>query len=114
MNRKRNRCVKARIGADMGRKREMGLEKWAEWFCWAAGGLCLLYFLMIALFVGLSSKFNYAWCALGFLFLICALFLKKRKKPLPKAVRGAVLIFILIGIVIFINVEGLILSGFFV
>ncbi len=97
----------------MGRKREMGLEKWAEWFCWAAGGLCLLYFLMIALFVGLSSKFNYAWCALGFLFLICALFLKKRKKPLPKAVRGAILIFILIGIVIFINVEGLILSGFF-
>lgn len=40
-------------------------------------------------------------------------FFEKEKKPLPKAVRGAVLIFILIGIVIFINVEGLILSGFF-
>lgn len=97
----------------MKQKKEFELEKWAERFCFAAGGVCLLYFLLLAVFVGLSSKFNYAWLVMGIFFLLYGLFIKKRKKALPKAVRGVILFFILIGTVIFLNVEGLIISGFF-
>lgn len=97
----------------MKQKKELDLKKWLERFCLAAGGLCLLYFIMIAIFVGLSSKFNYAWLVLGVLFLFCGLFLKKRKRALPKAARGVSLFFIIAGVIVFLNVEGLILSGFF-
>lgn len=97
----------------MKQKRELELKKWVEGFCFIAGGLCLLYFLLIAVFVGLSSKFNYAWLLLSVLFLFFGWFLKKRKQALPKVVRGVLLFFIILGVVIFLNVEGLILSGFF-
>jgi len=98
----------------MRQKRKVELKKWVEGFCFAAGGLCLLYFLLLAVFVGFSSKFNYVWLAFGIFFPAFGVFLKKRKKALPKAVRGVLLFFVFVGIIIFLNVEGLILSGFFV
>lgn len=97
----------------MKQKKELELKKWAVGFCFIAGGLCLLYFLMIVIFVGLSSKFNFAWMVLGVLFLSFGIFLKKRKQALPKAVRGVLMAAVVIGVIIFLNVEGLILSGFF-
>jgi len=97
----------------MKQTREFELKKWVEGFCFIAGGLCLIYFLLIAIFVGLSSKFNYVWLVLGVLFFLFGLFLRKRKRALSKAVRGVLLFFFIVGVIVFLNVEGLILSGFF-
>lgn len=82
-------------------------------FCMAAGAGCCLYFFALAVFTGFGSKFNMIWLPMGLIFLGIGIFLLKSKRELPKGVRKALLAFLTVGLIIFLNVEGLIISGFF-
>lgn len=78
-----------------------------------AGILCSVYFFSIALWCGLASKFNYIWLVMGVVLLGCGVGLVKKKMIFSKTLRKAILVVISVGMIIFLNVEGLILSGFF-
>lgn len=82
-------------------------------FCYIAGGLCIFYFCVLAIFAGLSTKFNYVWLAMGVCLLLCGMLLAKKKALFSKPLRKVIIFVLTTGIIIFLNVEGLILSGFF-
>lgn len=97
----------------MERKTEENWEKGLGIFCAAAGVCCIVYFVLMGVYTGLGSKFNYIWLPMGLVFIGIGVLLIKRKRLLPKACRKAILVIAAVGILLFLNVEGLIISGFF-
>lgn len=81
--------------------------------CLTSGILCTAYFLLMAAFTGLASKFNCIWLPMGLVLAGGGIFLLKSKKVFSKTIRNTFLCIGAIGLIIFLNVEGLILSGFF-
>ena len=82
-------------------------------FCLTAGGLCSFYFFILAAFVGLATKFNYIWLAMGVCLILFGVLLTMKKIKLSKGMRKVFCFVLAAGMIIFLNVEGLILSGFF-
>lgn len=81
--------------------------------CIGLGGLCIFYFFILVIFVGLSTKFNFVWLLAGVSMLLFGTLLAKNKIKLSKGARKAVGIVVAAGLIIFLNIEGLIVSGFF-
>lgn len=77
------------------------------------GILCILYFVGIELFTGHGTRFYYIWLILG---MVCCCFSfvygKGWVAELPSAVKKAVLFCFMAGFLLFLLVEGLILSEF--
>lgn len=88
-------------------------NKGRKTFCFGIGSLCILYFLLLLLFVGLSTKFNYIWLAAGIVLLLLGVMYAKNKIRLSVGVKKLVIAVAAIGIILFLNIEGLIVSGFF-
>lgn len=72
--------------------------------------VCLIYFLILMIGAGVSSAFVWFWAAaaagfggLGWL---------RRRIHLPRPVRVTVLILVIVGLIVFLAVEGMILSHF--
>lgn len=82
-------------------------------FCYIAGCICILYCLMIGIFVGHSTNFFIIWGILG-LVLIASGFLWKKElyAAFPAWLRIAVLVMATVCAGIFAAVEGCIVSGF--
>lgn len=97
----------------MERRREITWRRGAGIFGLAVGIFCLVYFLLMAIFTGLASKFNFIWLPMGLFFLGIGIVLFKSKIVLPKAMRNIILTVAVVGMLLFLNVEGLIISGFF-
>jgi len=73
-----------------------------------------LYCLAIALFMGYGTKFFLIWGALA---LVCGilsfLFARPRKlEKIPRVVRRIIMILFIVGMLIFVGVEAMIISGF--
>lgn len=78
------------------------------------GILCIIYFISIALFTGMGSKFNYIWLLLGIMSLILDVCYKKQiLQSIPIAIRRITMICLALGAVLFLVVECCIISGFF-
>lgn len=79
------------------------------------GGLCLLYFIGILLMGGVGSNFYLIWAVLGAAFISYGMLAKAGffERYVPVILRRCFLVFFLLGIVLFLIVEGLIVSGFF-
>lgn len=77
------------------------------------GILCIIYFIGIALFTGMGSKFNYVWFLLGIMCLLLD-FLYRRQilQSIPVAIRRITMICLALGAVLFFVVECCIISGF--
>ena len=97
----------------MERKITFDWNKGLTTFCFGVGGLCILYFLILIIFVGLSTKFNFVWLLTGAGLLLFGILLVKNKIILSKGARKAVTFVLAVGMIIFLNIEGLIVSGFF-
>ncbi len=97
----------------MERRIAMDWNKRLKIFCFTMGGLCIFYFCVLAVFVGLSTKFNYAWLALGLCLLAAGALLAKKKVLFSRSVRKVLGIVLAVGMILFLNIEGLIVSGFF-
>ena len=74
---------------------------------------CLLYCLSILIFMGYGSKFFLIWGMLAAVFGIMAVVLAHKKwlEKIPVWVKMAFVVLCLIGVIFFLFVEGLILSG---
>lgn len=81
--------------------------------CIGLGGLCILYFLILVIFVGLSTKFNFVWLLAGVCLLLLGILLAKNKIRLSKGTKKFIGVIVAAGFIIFLNIEGLIVSGFF-
>ena len=81
--------------------------------CIGLGGLCIFYFLILVIFVGLSTKFNFVWLLAGVCLLVLGILFAKNKIKLSKGAGKAASIVVAAGLIIFLNIEGLIVSGFF-
>ena len=97
----------------MERKITFDWNKGLTAFCFGAGGLCILYFFILVIFVGLSTKFNCVWLLAGVGLLLFGLLLVKNKIRLSKGARKAVTFVVAVCMIVFLNIEGLIVSGFF-
>lgn len=82
-------------------------------FCYIFGGICLLYCLIIGLFVGHGTNFFLIWGVLGVLLTGFG-FLWKKGLPgmAPMWVKWAFTVLAAAGMAVFVLVEGCILSGF--
>lgn len=82
-------------------------------FCYIFGGICLLYCLIIGLFVGHGTNFFLIWGVLGILLAGFG-FLWKKGLPgmVPMWIKWAFTVLAAIGMAVFLLVEGCILSGF--
>ncbi|MCH5271347.1 MAG: YdcF family protein [Lachnospiraceae bacterium] len=78
------------------------------------GGICLVYCLSLFLAGGYGTKFFLIWGVLGIVFLFWAKYGDKVKERFPKRVKKAVSLLIGVGVLTFVIVECVILSGFFV
>ena len=78
------------------------------------GILCILYCFSIP-FVGFGTRFFLIWGVLGAGLLLCAFLLCRRRlwRRLPKWFRRLCLVLLGVGMLLFMTVEGLILSRFF-
>lgn len=78
------------------------------------GALCLSYCLIIGLFVNHGTKFFLIWGVLGVLFGLAALLCRKGSllETLPVWLRRTAGIFLMAGLLLFVVVEGLILTQF--
>ena len=52
--------------------------------CIGLGGLCIFYFLILVIFVGLSTKFNFVWLLAGVCLLVLGILFAKNKIKLFK------------------------------
>lgn len=78
------------------------------------GILCIVYFIGIAIFTGMGSKFNYMWLVVGIGCLIFDFLYKKQiLQNIPIAIRRIAMICLALGSVLFLVVECFIMSGFF-
>ena len=80
------------------------------------GMFCLVYYLVCALYAGITASFLWIWPAGGLLCLAGALFLFLRRKNmismhLPGAVQAVLWIFIAVVLVVFVVTETRIISG---
>ena len=80
--------------------------------CFAAGILCLAYFILLLVCSGFTSTFYLVWpaMAVGF-FMLGWLFKIHFWQHLPAAARGVILLLCSAGLVFFIGVEGMILKA---
>ena len=81
--------------------------------CIGLGGLCIFYFLILVIFVGLSTKFNFVWLLAGVCLLLLGILLAKNKIRLSKGTKKFIGVIVAAGFIIFLNIAGLIVSGFF-
>lgn len=77
------------------------------------GGICLVYCLALFLAGGYGTKFFLIWGVLGIVFLFWAKYANRIKDRFSNKIKKAALLLIGTGMLIFIIVEGTILSGFF-
>lgn len=77
------------------------------------GGICLVYCLALFLAGGYGTKFFLIWGVLGIVFLFWAKYGNRIKDRFSNKIKKAALLLIGTGMLIFIIVEGIILSGFF-
>ncbi len=80
--------------------------------CFAAGLVCLAYFILLLIYSGFTSAFYLVWpfMAAGF-FLSGWLFKIHFWQHLPTAVRAVILLLCSAGLIFFIGVEGMILKA---
>lgn len=78
------------------------------------GILCLIYFIMIAFFVGHGTNFYFIWLILGMGAIIWSILLKRGiwAGYIPAWIRHFFVALVCIGGLLFVIVEGCILSGF--
>lgn len=83
--------------------------------CITGGILCILYFILICLFVGLTTIFYLVWLILGIVGLGFGFLSDKKNRweKCPKPLRWMIQICFSLGIILFILVESLILKGCF-
>ena len=80
------------------------------WF--TAGIVCALYFIILLIYSGFTSAFYLVWPAMAVCFLLLGwLFHIHFFAQLPPSVRGILLAFVAIGILVFVGVEGMILRA---
>lgn len=80
--------------------------------CNIAGILCLIYFLVLLLYNGFTSAFYLVWLLMSAGFLLIGwLFRIRFFQHLPLPVRTGMLLFLSVGLVFFLGVEGMILKG---
>lgn len=77
------------------------------------GGICLIYCLSLFFAGGYGTKFFLIWGVLGIVFLFWAKYGNRVKERISKRVKKAVSLLIGIGVLTFVIVECVILSGFF-
>lgn len=97
----------------MERKITFDWNKTFTTFCFGIGALCIFYFFILVIFVGLSTKFNLVWLFAGICLLLSGVLLVKNKVKLSKGTKKAVGVVLAVGMILFLNIEGLIVSGFF-
>ena len=95
------------------RGRAKSLKGWSTLFG-VLGVLCLLYCLSIALFMGYGTSFFLIWGGLAVLCGIVSWTLARedRWRRIPKLLRRIMVTCVILGIMIFVVVEGMILSRF--
>lgn len=83
-------------------------------FLWITGILCCFYFICIAFFVGHGTNFYFIWLFMGLFLFLIAFLMKKGiwTGHLPIWFQRLFVILASIGMILFIIVEGLIISGF--
>lgn len=93
-------------------KMERGVPLGAVLF-WILGVCCILYCIGVAV-VGFGTYFFLVWGALGLISVLVGTFLsdRERVRRLPKWLRVIVLLLFLMGLGLFVAVEGLIFSGY--
>ena len=80
--------------------------------CFTAGIVCALYFIILLIYSGFTSAFYLVWPAMAVCFLLLGwLFHIHFFAQLPPSVRGILLAFVTIGILVFVGVEGMILRA---
>ena len=80
--------------------------------CFTAGIVCALYFIILLIYSGFTSAFYLVWPAMAVCFLLLGwLFHIHFFAQLPLSVRGILLAFVAIGILVFVGVEGMILRA---
>ena len=80
--------------------------------CFTAGIVCALYFIILLIYSGFTSAFYLVWPAMAVCFLLFGwLFHIHFFAQLPLSVRGILLAFVAIGILVFVGVEGMILRA---
>lgn len=78
-----------------------------------AGVICIIYFVIIELFMGHGTNFYYIWLIGGLaLALLGIAMLLKWSRKVPRWLRKIFSVCIAFGLILFLFVEGLILSGF--
>lgn len=77
------------------------------------GLICILYFLGIELFTGHGTRFYFIWLILGVIFCLFSFaYGKGWIGELPSVIRKTAMVCFMAGLLLFLFVEGLILSGF--
>lgn len=80
--------------------------------CTAAAVLCLVYFIVLLIYSGLTSAFYLVWLLLSAGFLILGwLFRIRFFQHLPLPVRTGIILFVSACFIFFLGVEGMILKG---
>ena len=77
------------------------------------GGVCLVYCLALFLAGGYGTKFFLIWGLLGIVCLFWVKYGRKIKERISPRIKKAVVLLISTGLLVFLIVEGCILSGFF-
>lgn len=81
--------------------------------CYIFGGICLFYCLIIGLFVAHGTNFFLIWGILGFFLFLFGFFWEKGlAEILPGWLKTMAVILLSIGMIVFLIVEGCIISGF--
>lgn len=103
-------------------KRVIYLEEWGQkkksfpvtGILYLMGVLCLLYCVAIALFMGYGSLFFLIWGVAGIFFCLLGLLLSRREWLLriPKWIRKCFVVCCALGVLLFVLVEGMIISRF--
>lgn len=78
-----------------------------------AGAACILYCLSILLFTGHGTNFFLIWGIAGVFFLLCAWRGSRLLHVMPAWLKKLLCVMGILGIVVFIVIEGMVLSGFF-
>lgn len=81
-------------------------------FCTIAGVLCLIYFILLLVYSGLTTVFYFIWLFLSAGFLLTGWLFKIRFfQNLPFPVRLGMILFLSVCLAFFLGVEGMILKG---
>lgn len=85
---------------------------------WIAGGFCFLYFLVCGIYAGFGASYLGIWPLAGVVFILLALLVHMERKGktaihLPQGLKVALTCLVLAGVLLFVVMEGLIISGMF-